>query len=100
MESVWGYVPVTLKRTIYLSDIRSVMTDSTPSKLGKEFTIVVQSRKQDYESESDREVGQSKENERIPSSTVALSSVHILQLRAETAEMRMHWTDAFRMFLC
>lgn len=99
MESIWGHVPVTLKRTIYLSDIRSVITDSTPSKLGKEFTIVVQYRKQDYESESDRDVGQIEENERITSSTAALSSVHILQLRAETAEIRMHWTDAFRVFL-
>jgi len=95
VESIWGNIPCNLKRIVYLCNIRSAITDSAPSKLGKEFTIIVESRKQDVgmESESDREVNA----EGADSSSG--TSVNILQLRAETAEIRLHWTDAFKQAL-
>ena len=78
VRSYWGALPLHHKRTIYMRDVLSVIIDSAPETKGREFTVVVSADK------NKKEGIDSKEN----------ATVNVLQLRAESSQARVSWTDA------
>jgi hypothetical protein len=102
--SYWGNLPLSHKRTIHANDILSVVVDSSPSKLGKEFTIVVQSKKsvvveEERTSTTENSLPNNNKLDMVVKDGPNEGSVNILQLKAETAEIRMDWTDCIKSLL-
>merc|ERR1712070_966212 len=90
VPSQWGNLPLHHKRTIYLRDVVSVMIDTTPVKKGREFTIVVSANKNREENDNNDDNNNNNNNDKIREN----ETVNILQLRAESFQVRLGWTDA------